>query len=76
MATAERGINDKLGGCTGVSQKEVAINSCFIATWQAAVGLFVVSAQIFLLCMQNCYTKDISLIQPENEEHRQYSLKF
>lgn len=40
------------------------------------MGLLVISAQIFLLCMQICYTKDISLIQPKNEEHRQYSLKL
>ena len=38
------------------------------------MGLFVISAQIFLLCMQMWYTKDISLIQPDNEEHRRYSL--
>lgn len=26
--------------------------------------------------MQICYIKDIILIQPKNEEHRQYSLKL
>ena len=40
------------------------------------MGLFVISPQIFLLCMQICYIKDIILIQPKNEEHRQYSLKL
>lgn len=71
MSTAEREINYKLGGLIGVLQKEVAINSYFTATWQPAVGLFVIPAQISLLFMQICYTKDISLFQPENEEHSQ-----
>lgn len=61
MSTAERGINDALGGCIGVSDNEVEINSCFPATWHAAVGLFVISVQFHFFVRKSATEKTFLL---------------